>query len=83
MSGQICQKTKVLRRTSGKSGTQKHPKQRIFTAKMQSTLSSTRQVRISCLPLRSLRLGGKNAFIFARFFTAKKHQIVDKLEANG
>ena len=38
----------------------KIPKPRIFTAK---TLRSTRQVQISCLPLRSLRLRGENAFM--------------------
>jgi len=37
----------------------KTPKPRIFTAK---TLRSSRKVRISCLPLRSLRLGGKNIY---------------------
>ena len=40
----------------------KTPKPRICTAKTQSTLRSSRQVRISCLPLRSLRLRGENAF---------------------
>ena len=30
-----------------------------------------RQVSMSCLPLRSLRLGGENAFILLRFFTVK------------
>jgi len=69
---QICQKTKVLRRNASKSGTSKPPKPRIFTAKTQSTLRSTRQVRISCLSLRSLRLRGENAFILLRFFTAEK-----------
>ncbi|MEN9673170.1 MAG: hypothetical protein RL553_1435 [Planctomycetota bacterium] len=47
------------------------PKRRIFTAKTQSTLRSSRQVLISCLPLRSLRLRGENAFILLRFFTAE------------
>ncbi len=35
---------------------------RIFTAKTQRTLRSSRRIRISCLPLRSLRLRGENAF---------------------
>ncbi|MFZ4611412.1 MAG: hypothetical protein ACOYNM_16465, partial [Gemmataceae bacterium] len=38
------------------------PKLRIFTAKTLRTLSSSKQARISFLPLRSLRLGGENAF---------------------
>ncbi len=38
------------------------PEPRIFTAKTRRTLRSIRQVRISCLPLRSLRLCGENAF---------------------
>ncbi len=40
----------------------KNPKPRTFTAKTLSTLRSSRQARISCLPLRSLRLRGENAF---------------------
>ena len=40
------------------------PEPRIFTAKTVRTLRSIRQVRISCLPLRSLRLGGENALFF-------------------
>ena len=45
-----------------------HPKL-VFPAKLQnqesllrSTLRSTRQIRISCLPLRSLHLRGEDAF---------------------
>ena len=48
--------------------TLKPSKPRIFTA---MTLRSSRQVGISCLPLRSLRLRGENAFILLRFFTAE------------
>ena len=42
------------------SSLQNPPKPRIFTAR---TLRSSRQVMISCFPLRSLRLRGENAFI--------------------
>jgi hypothetical protein len=56
---QISQKTKVFRRNASKSGPSKPPKPKIFTAKTQR---STRQVRISCLPLRSLRLRGESSF---------------------
>jgi hypothetical protein len=69
---QISQETKVFRRNASKSGPSKPPKPKIFTAKTQSTQRSTRQVRISCLPLRSLRLRGENSFILLRFFTAEK-----------
>ena len=41
----------------------KTPKPRIFTAKTLSTLRSSRQVRISCLALRSLRLCGEDVFM--------------------
>ena len=51
----------------------KNPKPRIFTAKTLSTLRSSRQVRISCLPLRSLRLRGEIAFKRVRTKRSSRH----------
>ena len=42
-------------------------KSKNLTAKTLSSLSSRIQVQISCLPLRSWRLGGENVFILLRF----------------